>query len=202
MPPNHHAFVRRLLLLVVACAAATSAQGANQNGERRLTPAVERTARIGDQSGVRFLRNDKTLLLHAADTAAAFGWEAKVVTKGRLLTICRDADDANGACIPVRLDKTAHRDLDAGLFVDAEVLAGALRFTVERQDGKVSLKKTEPTDAVDSDVPAYNAAWGAGRGFRPGQTLPDIPLVDTDGEEVRFSRFLGKRYILYVWASW
>ena len=27
-------------------------------------------------------------------------------------------------------------------------------------------------------------------------------LVDLNGNEVRFSQFLGKRYILYVWASW
>ena len=40
------------------------------------------------------------------------------------------------------------------------------------------------------------------RGFEPGQTLPDIALVDLDGKEVRFSDFLGKRYVLYGWASW
>ncbi|MEM7599854.1 MAG: hypothetical protein AAF357_00385 [Verrucomicrobiota bacterium] len=53
-----------------------------------------------------------------------------------------------------------------------------------------------------TESPAYHAEWGPGRGFNPGQTLPDIPLIDLDGEEVRFDRFLGKRYILYGWASW
>lgn len=40
------------------------------------------------------------------------------------------------------------------------------------------------------------------RGFDVGQTLPDISLINLDGEEVRFSDFLGKQYVLYGWASW
>ena len=57
-------------------------------------------------------------------------------------------------------------------------------------------------DDTPRGVPSYNAEWGEGRGFRPGQTLPDIPLTDMQGREVRFSQFLGKRYIIYCWASW
>lgn len=49
---------------------------------------------------------------------------------------------------------------------------------------------------------AKEASGGAGRGFGVGQTVPDIPLVDLQGKEVRFSEFLGKRYIIYCWASW
>ncbi len=44
--------------------------------------------------------------------------------------------------------------------------------------------------------------WPQGRGFAVGDTIPDIPLVDLEGNEVRFSKFLGKRYVLYCWASW
>jgi peroxiredoxin len=40
------------------------------------------------------------------------------------------------------------------------------------------------------------------RGFEKGQTLPDISLINLEGEEVRFSDFLGKQYVLYGWASW
>ena len=57
-------------------------------------------------------------------------------------------------------------------------------------------------NATENVAPGYNAQWGRGRGFRKGDTLPDIPLVDVAGNEVRFSQFLGKRYILYCWASW
>ena len=40
------------------------------------------------------------------------------------------------------------------------------------------------------------------RGFAKGQTLPDIALINLEGEEVRFSDFLGKQVVLYGWASW
>jgi hypothetical protein len=56
--------------------------------------------------------------------------------------------------------------------------------------------------AEPAEVPAYNAPWPKGRGFGVGQTVPDIPLINLKGEEVRFSRFLGKQYIVYCWASW
>ena len=46
------------------------------------------------------------------------------------------------------------------------------------------------------------AGFAKERGFETGQTLPDIALVDLEGKEVRFSDFLGKRYVLYGWASW
>ena len=48
----------------------------------------------------------------------------------------------------------------------------------------------------------YAQTWPEGRGFEVGNTIPDIPLVDLEGNEVRFSKFLGKRYVLYCWASW
>lgn len=48
----------------------------------------------------------------------------------------------------------------------------------------------------------YAQTWPEGRGFEVGDTIPDIPLVNLEGDEVRFSEFLGKRYVLYCWASW
>ncbi|MEM9283590.1 MAG: hypothetical protein AAGA96_17345 [Verrucomicrobiota bacterium] len=61
---------------------------------------------------------------------------------------------------------------------------------------------TESTMKEVTESPAYHAEWGPDRGFEPGQTVPDIPLIDLDGNEVRFDAFLGKRYIIYGWASW
>ncbi|MEM7013187.1 MAG: hypothetical protein AAF585_17075 [Verrucomicrobiota bacterium] len=40
------------------------------------------------------------------------------------------------------------------------------------------------------------------RGFMVGQMLPDISLTDLKGDEVRFSDFLGKQFVIYGWASW
>ncbi|MEM6277855.1 MAG: hypothetical protein AAF733_00150 [Verrucomicrobiota bacterium] len=67
--------------------------------------------------------------------------------------------------------------------------------TLVGEEGEGEMKET-------ADSPAYHAEWGPSRGFEPGKTVPDIPLIDLDGKEVRFDRFLGKRYVLYGWASW
>lgn len=68
--------------------------------------------------------------------------------------------------------------------------------------GDGTKKDTKPTKKSKELNPAYNAEWGKGRGFEVGQTLPDIPLYDLNGKEVRFSKFLGKQCIVYAWASW
>ena len=59
-----------------------------------------------------------------------------------------------------------------------------------------------PSAAEPAEAPAYNAPWPVDRGFGLGQTVPDIPLIDLEGKEVRFGRFLGKQYVIYCWASW
>jgi len=60
----------------------------------------------------------------------------------------------------------------------------------------------EETTKVAKVPYEYAQTWPEGRGFDVGKTIPDIPLVDLEGNEVRFSKFLGKRYVLYCWASW
>jgi hypothetical protein len=49
---------------------------------------------------------------------------------------------------------------------------------------------------------ALTDPWPEGRGFAVGQTVPDLAFYDMKGNEVRFGSFLGKRYVLYCWASW
>ena len=154
----------------------------------------------GSDKHVAVSRQRKTLLLNAAHVGRAFDWEVKVVAPGKLLTFCREGD--KGVCIPVRLENIATEKTKRGLFVDAAVLARTLRFAIEDKGGQVRLRKNSKSDTDTPQAPSYNASWGAGRGFRTGQTLPDIPLYDMDGTEVRFSRFLGKQYIIYCWASW
>jgi hypothetical protein len=153
----------------------------------------------GSESRVRFLRTDQALLLHADDAAKAFGWQAKLPRAGKLLTLCRT--ETSELCVPILLDQVASRTAPDGLYVDGKALAKALGFGIADRAGRLIL---EPNAAANSDpdVPAYNAAWGEGRGFRIGQRVPDIPLVDLDGREVRFSKFLGRQYIIYCWASW
>jgi hypothetical protein len=151
---------------------------------------------------IRFVRDGEILFVSSVDIAAALQLEAKVVSPNRLLTFCREGNA--GYCIPVQLTPANHRGDNAGLMLDATVVSRALScriiaigdlITVEKL-GDVGLGEAAP------EVDNYNAKWPAGRGFGVGETLPDIPLVDLKGEEVRFSQFLGQRYILYCWASW
>jgi hypothetical protein len=162
--------------------------------------AADPTAAIeGASAKVRLHRHNSKLLLDASETAAAFGWEAKIVTPGKLLTICRKGK-IDGACIPVQLTRVASLTIEGRLFVDASVLGSSLGFRVVESGDQVTLRRENKLDAAG--ISAYNDTWDKGRGFRAGQTLPDIPLYDMQGQEVRFSKFLGKQYIVYCWASW
>jgi hypothetical protein len=163
--------------------------------------AEEAAAVSGSKRRVEVARNDKTMFLHVNQAAEAFGWQAKIVIPGKLLTLCREGK--GGLCIPLRLEKVKTLRIKKTLFVEANALARALRFSIDDRKNRVTLSRATSKDAKeDSDVPAYNSVWEKGRGFRVGQTLPDIPLYDMQGQEVRFSKFLGKQYVVYCWASW
>ena len=151
---------------------------------------------------IRFSRDKKVLFLNAADLASSLDFDLKVVDPKRLVTFCREKD--GGFCIPIRLAANNHRHEGEQLLIAADVVSQALRFRVVETGGHITIAPNrEPTtEGVENAAPGYNAPWGRGRGFRKGETLPDIPLVDVGGKEVRFSQFLGKRYILYCWASW
>ncbi|KKL50966.1 hypothetical protein LCGC14_2300210 [marine sediment metagenome] len=152
---------------------------------------------VGAKTKIPYQRASKTILLPLKETAAAFGWEGKLVSPGKLAIVC-----TKDVCVPLRLDKLTHRAGEKGLLVDGEALGQALGFSIEAKGKSVLIRPGVQPAGGKGDVPAYNAAWGAKRGFGKGQTLPDIPLYDLQGREVRFSAFLGKRYIIYVWASW
>ena len=159
------------------------------------------TAQVGSSDAVvSCVRRDADLLLSAEDAASAYGWDAKIVADGSVLALCRDGE--NGLCVPIRLSDVGSIEVEGELFVDSAALARPLQFKVIDFGGVVRLVAGSEKAGVDPDVSAYNALWGSGRGFQVGQTVPDIPLVDLEGNEVRFSRFLGKQYIIYCWASW
>jgi len=151
---------------------------------------------------IRFIRQEQTLFLSCAGAAAVLDVEFKIVHPQRLVTFCQGGE--GGLCIPVRLTPDNHRQVGKDLMVAADVLERALRCRVGDKGETVTITRLSLAEigSLKNESPAYNAAWGTGRGFRKGETLPDIPLVDLQGNEVRFSQFLGKRYILYCWASW
>lgn len=153
----------------------------------------------GTDKQVPCRRENAVLLLEAHAAARAFGWEAKVVEADKLLIVCRG--EAKDICVPIQLDRVRHLSGGEGLFVEAAALGQAMRFAVDDRSGRIVLRRGT-TGSANEQVAAYDAHWGPGRGFEIGRTLPDIPLYDMQGREVRFSRFLGKQYILYCWASW
>lgn len=152
----------------------------------------------GSDDRVRGIRQGQSLLVSANDVGTAFQWKVEIVRPGQLITFCRDGDD--GVCIPIRLFNVAHESHNDELFVAFKGLQGPLRLKLSPSND--TILRTSTTDFTAASVSAYNSAWGEGHGFRVGQTLPDIPLMDMRGSEVRFSQFLGKQYIIYCWASW
>ncbi len=165
-------------------------------------PAVQDDAVGRERDGIRIVREEGAIYLNCADMAEMLDYELRDVQPQRLITFCRSGD--RGLCIPVRLTSANHRSADRELFVAANVLSRALRCRVVDSGGQVTLRQLDgdSSDGLKADVPGYNADWGSRRGFHAGDTLPDIPLMDMEGNEVRFSQFLGKRYVLYCWASW
>ena len=142
-------------------------------------------------------RDGGILLVPIVAAAQAAGWEAKVVTAGKLVTLCRAE-----VCVPLRLDQVRHKEISGALYADAKALAKAMGVDFREEHSKGVFSAELATPAAEPAIPAYHAAWGKERGFRKGQTVPDIPLYDLDNKEVRFSKFLGKQYLIYVWASW
>lgn len=139
---------------------------------------------------------DKVVLVSAEEAGKQFGWEPKL--EGNTLVLCRDE-----LCVPVNLNEVAHRKSEGQLLVDAETLGKIMDFSFQLTDNQVNLhpgRAAEPDAAAESS--SYHSSWPEGRGFEHGQTLPDIPLIDLEGNEVRFGDFLGKRYLIYGWASW
>lgn len=166
-----------------------------------LTLLVGMGERARADDAIYFERHGDVLFVRCSELAEVLGYEFKVVQPGRLITFCRDGDE--GFCIPVQLDDRNHRGNDNRLMLSADVAGNALRVRITDADGSVEVERLPPAGIADKQsAPAYNADWGRGRGFNQGDTLPDIPLLDMQGNEVRFSQFLGKRYILYCWASW
>ncbi len=151
---------------------------------------------------IRFSRDKKVLFLNAEDLAKSLAFELKIIDPQRLVTFCQDKD--GGYCIPIRLVADNYRRDGDQILIASDIASQALRFRVVETTSKVTIvPHTEPFVRQGTvAAPGYNAQWRPGRGFGKGDTLPDIPLVDVAGNEVRFSQFLGKRYILYCWASW
>lgn len=169
----------RLLLLATVCLMAN----ANALAQQPLNTVVD-----GDECFVS-----------AADLAAALNMKLETFPQNKMLTFCSSGADA--ICIPVRLTETNSRSRNSEIFLLKSKAESTLLVSISVKGKTAFATPKDPTEPIDL-TEGYNSAWPAGRGFNLGETVPDIPLVDMKGQEVRFSEFLGKRYILYCWASW
>ena len=167
-------------------------------GQAALSVASENSS---PPTQIRFEKKEETLFVCGNDIAGTIEFDFKVVSSS-LVTFCKEGD--NGICIPVRLTAANHRIRDNEVMLASDESSKALRHSITEDGGRIVVQKNaRPRDDGGALTTAgYSSDWGQGRGFQSGDTLPDIPLVDLNGQEVRFSTFLGKRYILYVWASW
>lgn len=160
------------------------------------------TTQVNAQQTVSVLQQDSQQFLSCVDLAKSLNMKFEVVQEGRLATFCDTG--ASAVCIPVQLSEANHRIADDGsVFLLLANAKSLLPIVVSMKAGKAEVSRS--SSAVGSGtLPAngYNSPWPKGRGFGVGQTVPDIPLVDMNGNEVRFANYLGKRYILYCWASW
>jgi len=139
-------------------------------------------------------------LVSVSRVTKELGWTFHLSESGDLLILCQETDA--GICVPLMLDEVAHDSRDGELFVDAAALASAVNADIKQTPAGIRLIPRDAALRENEQQSLYHADWGTGRGFQKGQTLPDIPLFDLDGKEVRFSKFLGKQYIIYCWASW
>lgn len=135
----------------------------------------------------------------AADLAASLNMKLEVIPRNNMLTFCSTGPDA--ICIPLRLtDANSIRKKDMTFLLQSE--AESILSVSISVNGKSAIATPQKAASHVDLTEGYNSAWPTGRGFNLGETVPDIPLVGMDGQEVRFSEYLGKRYILYCWASW
>lgn len=143
---------------------------------------------------VSHLMAGDAVLVNVEEAGKQFGWEPKL--EGDILVLCRDQ-----LCVPLDLESVTHRKNGDDWFVDADTLGKVMGFTARVTDQELRLTALEASSNTAEDA-TYHSSWPEGRGFEPGETLPDIPLIDLEGNEVRFGDFLGKRYVIYGWASW
>lgn len=155
----------------------------------------------GTDQSVGTLRDGDTVFLSVADVARVLDWKIREVHPGKMLAFCRQGNEE--VCVPLRLDMVDKKQVADQWYVAAEDLTFALGFSIQTNADHVVIDKQPITNYPDGlVVDSLTSNWKRGRGFETGQTLPDIPLIDLSGGERRFADFLGKRYILYCWASW
>lgn len=116
--------------------------------------------------------------------AQAVNREAKIVAAGRLVVLCDEV-----SCAPVHLTAEDQRSINDTVYVNLRPIASALKLGFSTDGSVVSLSK-RAADSTKRDSLAS------------GMMLPDVRLINLDGEAVHLSEFIGQRILICTWASW
>ena len=106
-------------------------------------------------------------------------------------------------CVIARLDGTDPRFLQTDRGVYAAV--GALPELLSAHFGWKADEGASDADENASEsagVPTLAPGAAPSRSIQPGDVVPEIALPNLAGELVPLSSFLGKKLVLYTWASW
>lgn len=128
--------------------------------------------------------HDDRIFVPLDSFARAVNREAKIVAAGRLVVLCDEV-----SCAPVHLTAEDQRSINDTVYVNLRPIASALKLGFSTDGSVVSLSK-QAADSTKRDSLA------------PGMMLPDVRLINLDGEAVHLSEFIGQRILICTWASW
>ncbi len=137
-------------------------------------------------SGVRAVIEDGSVFISLDDISERLGIISKDIGEG-MVGLCK-----GDLCVPVQLDNEEDARRDSGvLMINAHLIAA----TLDSRSEWLIMGKALRFIPVDNVMPD--------EALKVGDVVPDFVLPSiTDGKMVSFSRFRGKRVLLFLWASW
>lgn len=167
------AIVGILAFIICSAAAANSTVSIHITGEENIP-------------GVRAVIEDGSVFISLDDISEKLGIISKDIGEG-MVGLCK-----GDLCVPVQLDSKEDVRRDSGvLMINGDLIAATLNMKAKW----LIMGKALRFVPVDPLMP--------GEALKVGDVVPDFALSSiTDGKMVSFSRFRGKRVLLFLWASW
>ena len=169
----------KLVIMGISTFFVCSAAGANSTVSIYIT---------GEENipGVRAVIEDGSVFISLDDISEKLGIISKDIGEG-MVGLCK-----GDLCVPVQLDNEEDARRDSGvLMINAHLIAA----TLESKAQWLVMGKALRFIPVDNVMPD--------EALKVGDVVPDFVLPSiADGKMVSFSRFRGKRVLLFLWASW